>query len=141
MFSGKDIDEIVLFVDNEISKYATFFDLEKKEFDSLTNNASYLANERTVSFFANEKLKEYLDSNGYKVALYANEFSIKITNGINRSVFNTLISEVVQSKQLWFYVQRPIFRRGAGRSSSWRCLASRHHPFLPQCERNLRSLC
>ena len=99
MFSGKDIDEIVLFVDNEISKYATFFDLEKKEFDSLTNNASYLANERTVSFFANEKIKEYLDSNGYKVALYANEFSIKITNGINRSVFNTLISEVVQSKQ------------------------------------------
>ena len=99
MFAKKDIDPAILYIDNEIKQYAIVFAKEKQVIDNLTQNTSYIENERTVAFYTNHKISNYLIAQGYQVPLFASEFSIKINNGLNNSLFRTLISEVARSKQ------------------------------------------
>ena len=99
MFTKHDIDSAILYLDNEIRQYAVTFDKEKQDFDSLTHNISYIENERTVAFYTNHRINDYLISQGYQVSLFASEFSISINNGLSNSLFKTLISEVAKSKQ------------------------------------------
>lgn len=99
MFKRADIDPTILYLDSEIKQYSVVFNNEKQDFDNLTQNISYIENERTVAFYINHRINDFLIKQGYQVPLFANEFSIKINNGLNNSLFKTLISEVAKAKQ------------------------------------------
>ena len=98
MFSRK-ITILIKDIDKEINDYAQIFDKEKKDIDSLTSNASYICNERTMSCFANEQINKYFNSSGFNTIMRANEFAIEFKNGINQVSFKKLKTEVEKSKQ------------------------------------------
>ncbi len=99
MFTKADIDPAIESLDREIKNFAVSFEAEKTDFDYLTKNCSYIANERTVAFFANHKIRDYLESLNYQIPLFANEFSIKFNNGFDETSFQSRISEVEAAKQ------------------------------------------
>ena len=100
MFKKSDINSTILYLDNEIKQYAVVFNTEKQDFNNLTQNISYIENERTIAFYTNHRINDFLIRQGYHVPLFANEFSIKINNGLDNSLFKTLISEVAKAKQV-----------------------------------------
>ena len=71
MFKKSDIDSTILYLDNEIKQYAVVFNTEKQDFDNLTQNISYIENERTVAFYTNHRINDFLISQGYHVPLFA----------------------------------------------------------------------
>ena len=97
MFTLKDIDPAIIYLDSQIKKYAVCFAKEKIDFDTQTQNDAFLSNERTISTYANSVISEYLISNKYNVPLTVDEFSIRIANGMNPTLFKMLIEDVAKT--------------------------------------------
>lgn len=95
----RKIVAIIKDIDREINIFAQKFDREKKDFDTLTSNLSFICNERTMSFFTNERINKNLSANGFPVVLYVNEFAIEFKNGLDQTSFNIIKSEVEKSKK------------------------------------------
>ena len=101
MYNLTNLDKLIIYVDEEIKKYASKFATEKIAFDSLTTSLSFITNERTISSFINSVLEKKFITDGCAVLLSADEFEVHPNPAFKRNVVKRQVQGSKKAEKAW----------------------------------------
>lgn len=103
MITDSEIKYLIDCIDKYINNYSKRFLLNNSRFDLLTDNISFLANERTISSFATFAIAKALGKIGFEVALVSSEFSIEMRRKLSMLEFESIrnVTSLKTRKKQW----------------------------------------